>query len=215
MKSKYPNLVTLTENIQLKALMTIIRNKNTRRNDFIFYSDRVTRLLIEKALELLPIRPEIVTTPMNQQYEGVSFEGKICAVSIIRAGESMEKPVREVCKKIRLGKILIQRDEESAEPILYYSKFPKDIASRYVLLLDPMLATGGSACSAIKILIESGVKENKIVFVNLLACHEGLKKVFSEYPEIRVVTAEIDPKLDDKFYITPGLGDFGDRYFGT
>lgn len=212
---KYPNLVVLPESVQLKALMTIIRNKDTRRNDFIFYSDRLTRLLIEKALELLPVVQLTVTTPLDLNYGGVKFEGKICAVPIIRAGESMEKPVREVCKKIRIGKILIQRNEENAEPILYYSKLPKDVKDRYVLLLDPMLATGGSVCEAIKILIGLGVKENKIIFVNLLACNEGLEKVFSMYPDIKVVTAEIDPKLDENAYITPGLGDFGDRYFGT
>ncbi len=213
--TKYKNLYILKSNNQNRALMTIIRNKDTRRNDFIFYSDRLTRILIENALELLPVQKKTVDTPLNVSYDGLTFEGKICAVSVIRAGDSMLNAVREVCKKIRIGKILIQRNEATAEAIYYYKKFPTDISERFVLLLDPMLATGGSICEAIKILKQSGVKEEKIIFVNLLSCYEGLKTTFEKYPKIRILTTEIDKGLDSKHFISPGLGDFGDRYFGT
>ena len=211
----YYNLTILAPSGQVCGLMTIIRDQETRRNDFIFYSDRLTRLLVEKSLELLPVRPKSIKTPLGLPHQGVGFEGKICAVSIMRAGESMEKPVREVCKKIRIGKILIQRDEQTAQPIIYYSKLPDDISQRWVFLLDPMLATGGSAREAIRILLEAGVQEERLIFINLLACPEGLQAIFSAFPNIHIVTGAIDKGLDEKAYILPGLGDFGDRYFGT
>ncbi len=200
---------------QLKALYTIIRNRETTRKDFIFYADRIMRLLIEEGLNLLPIVEKNIITPTASDFSGFDFSGKICAVSIIRAGESMEKAVRDVCKDIKLGKILIQRNEETAEPILYYSKLPKDIANRHVLLLDPMLATGGSAITAIQVLIDKGVSEDKIIFINLISCPEGLENLTKTYPKVEIVTGFVDAKLNDKAYIIPGLGDFGDRYFGT
>jgi uracil phosphoribosyltransferase len=120
----------------------MIRDKNTGRADFIFYSNRIIRLLVEEGLNHLPVVGHEITTPVGRSYSGVRFEGKICGVSIMRAGESMEQALRECCRSVRIGKILIQRDEETAKPKLYYDKLPEDIADRWVLLLDPMLATG-------------------------------------------------------------------------
>lgn len=120
----------------------MIRDKNTNRADFIFYSNRIIRLLVEEGLNHLPCVTHEVTTPVGRSYSGLRFEGKICGVSIMRAGESMEQGLRECCRSVRIGKILIQRDEETAKPKLYYEKLPEDIADRWVLLLDPMLATG-------------------------------------------------------------------------
>eukprot|EP01127_Copromyxa_protea_P002835 TRINITY_DN1276_c0_g1_i2.p1 TRINITY_DN1276_c0_g1~~TRINITY_DN1276_c0_g1_i2.p1 ORF type:complete len:159 (-),score=34.19 TRINITY_DN1276_c0_g1_i2:449-901(-) len=129
---------------QVVGLHTIIRNKDTSREDFIFYSDRLNRLLIEEGLSHLPFIEKRVTTPTGDEYVGIEFnETKLCGVSIVRAGESMEVALREVCKAVRIGKILIQRDEETCLPKLYYAKLPKDISTRFVFLLDPMLATGG------------------------------------------------------------------------
>ncbi len=212
---KYPQLSVLKPTPQLKVLLTIIRDKKTRRNDFIFYADRVNRLLVEEGLNFLPTKTKIITTPTGAKFKGAEFVGKICAVSIIRAGESMERGVRKVCKKIRIGKILIQRDEKTAQPILFYSKLPRGVARRYILLLDPMLATGGSVCTAIRVLKEQGAKESRIIFLNLVSCPEGIKRVVKEFPKIRIVTAVVDDRLNKKAYIIPGLGDFGDRYFGT
>lgn len=209
------NLHVLKYTPQIKTLYTIIRDKNTSRKDFVFYSDRIIRLLIEEGLNLLPIKSKKVNTPTNSGFTGAEFAGKICAVSIIRAGESMESAVREVCQDIRIGKILIQRDEKTAEPILYYSKLQKDILKRHVLLLDPMLATGGSVCKAIEVLKEKGVSEEKIIFINLVSCPEGIKKLQFEFPKVKLLTGFIDKKLNSHAYIIPGLGDFGDRYFGT
>jgi len=127
----------------------------------------------------------------------------------------MEAGLREVCRSVRIGKILIQRDEETAQPKLFYSKFPPDIALRYVLLLDPMLATGGSAMKAVEVLMEHGVPEERIIFVNLISAPEGLKNFCAKYPQLRVITGWIDQGLNEKAYIIPGLGDFGERRYCT
>lgn len=120
----------------------MIRDQGTERADFIFYSNRIIRLLVEEGLNHLPTVPRNITTPIGRSYSGVQFQGKICGVSIMRAGEAMENGLRDCCRSVRIGKILIQRDEETSKPRLFYAKLPEDIADRWVLLLDPMLATG-------------------------------------------------------------------------
>lgn len=122
----------------------MIRDKNTKRADFIFYSNRIIRLLVEEGLNHLPVVEHTISTPVGRIYDGVKFEGKICGVSIMRAGEAMEQGLRDCCRSVRIGKILIQRDEETSLPKLFYDKLPEDIPERWVLLLDPMLATGNS-----------------------------------------------------------------------
>lgn len=208
-----PNVFKLAQTAQLEALYTIIRDKDTPRGDFIFYSDRIIRLLVEEGLNHLPVIPKTVETPTGVAYEGVGFEGRICGVSILRAGEAMEAGLREVCRSVRIGKILIQRDEETAQAKLFYSKLPPDIASRYVLLLDPMLATGGSAIKAVEVLKEHNVPENRIIFINLIASPQGLSTFCQRFPQLRVVTGWIDQGLNEKAYIIPGLGDFGERRY--
>ncbi|KAH9887735.1 PRTase-like protein [Cubamyces lactineus] len=208
-----PSVYKLPQTAQLEALYTIIRDRETSRGDFLFYSDRIIRLLVEEGLNHLPVVPKTVTTPTGATYEGVGFEGKICGVSILRAGEAMEAGLREVCRSVRIGKILIQRDEETAQAKLFYSKLPQDIAQRYVLLLDPMLATGGSAIKAVEVLKEHGVPEERIIFVNLIASPEGLANFCSKYPSTKVITGWIDQGLNEKAYIIPGLGDFGERRY--
>jgi len=205
----------LRSNNQIKGLQTIIRDRQTNRSDFIFYSDRLIRLVIEEALNYLPFQPKTIITPTGSEYQGLEWTQNICGVSIIRAGESMETGLREICQSVRIGKILIQRDEETSLPKLYYVKLPKDIADRYVLLLDPMLATGGSSKCAIKVLLENGVKEENIIFVNLIATMDGIMTVKKTYPKVRIVTSEIDTRLNEQNFIIPGIGDFGDRYFGN
>ncbi|GAA5927228.1 uracil phosphoribosyltransferase [Sporobolomyces koalae] len=233
------NVFALQRTGQLAALFTIIRDTNTHRGDFVFYADRICRLLIEEGLNHLPVVDKTVSTPTGKstftfpnagflarvphillplcrlrlEYKGVGFEGKICGVSIMRAGEAMEAGLRECCRAVRIGKILIQRDEETAQAKLFYAKLPDDIASRYCLLLDPMLATGGSAIKAVEVLIDHGVPQERIIFLNLVSCPEGLRAMHDAYPKIKIVTAWVDEKLNEQKYIVPGLGDFGDRYF--
>ncbi len=124
---------------------SIIRDKNTDRGDFIFYSNRIIRLLVEEGLNHLPTVEHTVATPVGRTYAGLKFQGKICGVSIMRAGEAMEQGLRDCCRSVRIGKILIQRDDETSLPRLFYDKLPTDIAERWVLLLDPMFATGKQA----------------------------------------------------------------------
>ncbi|KAJ9113523.1 Uracil phosphoribosyltransferase, synthesizes UMP from uracil [Naganishia adeliensis] len=222
------NALVLPATNQLIALLSIIRNRDTQRQALVSKtplsspryrlsstSDRIIRLLVEEGLNHLPVKPQTITTPLGIEYEGVTFEGKICGVSIMRAGEAMEAGLRDCCRSVRIGKILIQRDEETAQPKLFYAKLPEDISTRYCLLLDPMLATGGSAMQAIEVLLEHGVKEEKILFLNLISSPEGLKTVCEKYPKLTTITAWVDEGLDEKRFIVPGLGDFGDRYFLT
>ena len=209
------NLSVLPKTNQVIGLHTIIRDINTSGRDFVFYADRLIRLAIDYALNFLPFEPKTVITPTGEEYKGVSWSKGICGVSIMRAGESMESGLRAVALGIKIGKILIQRDEETAIPHYYYDKLPKDIANRWVVLMDPMLATGGSAICAIDLLRKKGVPENKIIMVSLIAAPEGIIALASKYPDIRIVTTEIDRELNGVKYILPGIGDFGDRYFGT
>ncbi|CAK3832657.1 Uracil phosphoribosyltransferase [Lecanosticta acicola] len=210
---KISNLHILPQTPQLIALLTMLRDKKTQRADFIFHSNRISRLLVEEALNHLPVLPHSVTTPVGREYSGVKFEGKICGVSIMRAGEAMEQALRECCRSVRIGKILIQRDEETSQPRLFYDKLPEDIRDRWVLLLDPMLATGGSALMAVDVLLSKGVPEERILFLNLIASPEGTKNFADKFPKLRIVTAFVDQGLNEKNYIVPGLGDFGDRFF--
>ncbi|GIZ47343.1 hypothetical protein CKM354_001043700 [Cercospora kikuchii] len=211
---KINSLHILPQTPQLIALLTMLRDVNTGRADFIFHSNRISRLLVEEALNHLPVLPHAVTTPVQDRtYDGVKFEGKICGVSIMRAGEAMEQALRECCRSVRIGKILIQRDEETSKPRLFYDKLPEDIKDRWVLLLDPMLATGGSALMAVDVLLSKGVPEERILFLNLIASPEGAKNFADKYPKLRVVTAFVDQGLNEKNYIVPGLGDFGDRFY--
>ncbi|KAG6062863.1 Uracil phosphoribosyltransferase, synthesizes UMP from uracil [Claviceps aff. humidiphila group G2b] len=212
-ETSFDNIHVLPQSPQLIALLSIIRNQHTERADFIFYSNRIIRLLVEEGLNHLPTVEHDVTTPLGRTYNGLMFQGKICGVSIMRAGEAMEQGLRDCCRSVRIGKILIQRDEDTAKPKLFYDKLPEDIADRWVLLLDPMFATGGSAIMAVQVLIARGVPEDRILFLNIIASPEGIRNFAKKFPRLKVVTAFIDQGLDDKNYIIPGLGDFGDRFY--
>lgn len=207
------NLIVLPQTKQLIGLYSIIRDNTTKRGDFVFYSDRIIRLLVEEGLNQLPVEQSTIKCYGDHEYQGSKFLGKICGVSIVRAGESMEQGLRDCCRSVRIGKILIQRDEETALPKLFYEKLPEDIHERYVFLLDPMLATGGSAMMAVEVLLSRGVKMDRIFFLNLLAAPEGIEAFHKKYPKVTIITGGIDEKLDEDKYIVPGLGDFGDRYY--
>ena len=130
----------------------------------------------------------------------------------------MQQAVREVEPAVRVGKILIQRDEEHPDKIakLFYSKLPKEIKDLHVLLCDPMLATGGSAVKALQVLVDDyDCDPTKIIFANMICCPEGLKRLGEAYPMVKIVTACIDEKLNDQKFIVPGIGDYGDRFFNT
>lgn len=218
LQSRFPTLKTQRLTPNLLALHTKVRNSQGSRKDFVYYSQRIIRLLIEEALDLFPYSPVEVITPTNSLFRGCELVHlDICGVSILRAGSAMETVFRSVTRTAPLGQILIQRDEESREKTakLFYAKLPVDIASRKVLLMDPMLATGGSAAVAVASLVEKGVRPSDIIFVNLVSCPEGIEVLLSKFPQITIFTSMIDDRLNNSKYIVPGLGDFGDLYFGT
>lgn len=176
----------------------------------------IISIMVEFALNFLPIEKRTVTSPVNDEpFHGVKFAGRIVGVSIIRAGEAMESALRSCCRNVRLGKILVQRDESTAKAKYYMAKLPSDVATRRVLLLDPMLATGGSALMAIGKLLEAGVPERNIIFVNIVAAPEGLCAVMRHHPQMQVCTSTIAEGLTKEKFILKSLGDFGDRYYGT
>ncbi|MCJ1309986.1 Uracil phosphoribosyltransferase, synthesizes UMP from uracil [Agyrium rufum] len=123
----------------------------------------------------------------------------------MRAGEAMEQGLRDCCRSVRIGKILIQRDEETSKPKLFYDKLPEDIADRWVLLLDPMFATGGSAIMAVDVLKSRGVPEDRILFLNIIASPEGVSNFAKRFPNLRVVTAFVDQGLDEKKQVDPQI----------
>jgi len=177
------------------------------------------RLLAEEAIAELPSQRNVeVMTPCGPA-PGVEINtANVCAVSIIRAGDSLLEAVRECLLGVKTGKILIQRNEESKEkePKLFYSKMPPGVDKMDILLCDPMLATGGSAKMAILTLVTKyNVDPARIVFANMICCPEGLKEMHNVYPEVKIVTAMVDDCLNDEKFIVPGLGDYGDRFFNT
>ncbi|CAG9818826.1 unnamed protein product [Phaedon cochleariae] len=201
---------------QIRGLHTFIRNKETSRDEFIFYSKRLIRLVIEYTLSLMSFVDKTVDTPQGVVYHGKkTATNKICGVSILRAGETMEQSVCDVCKDIRIGKILIQTNLQSGEPELYYLRLPKDIKDYKVILMDATVATGAAAMMAIRVLLDHDVLETNILIVSLLMAESGVQSIAYAFPKVQIVTTAIDPEINDKFYVLPGIGNFGDRYFGT
>jgi len=212
-----PNtLKVLPSTPQIRGLHTYIRNRETARDEFIFYSKRLIRLVIEYSLSLLPFETVSVSTPQGLQYEGRRCTvKKICGVSILRAGETMEQALSDVCKDIRIGKILIQTNWDSGEPELYYLRLPKDIKDYQVILMDATVATGAAAMMAIRVLLDHDVPEENINLVSLLMAESGVHTIAYAFPKVKIVTTAVDPEINDKFHVLPGIGNFGDRYFGT
>ncbi|CAG9829169.1 unnamed protein product [Diabrotica balteata] len=201
---------------QIRGLHTFIRNKDTPRDEFIFYSKRLIRLVIEYTLSLMTFVDKTVETPQGVVYHGKKMAtSNICGVSILRAGETMEQAVCDVCKDIRIGKILIQTNLQTGEPELYYLRLPKDIKDYKVILMDATVATGAAAMMAIRVLLDHDVLESNILIVSLLMAESGVQSIAYAFPEVQIVTTAIDPEINDKFYVLPGIGNFGDRYFGT
>jgi uracil phosphoribosyltransferase len=162
-------------------------------------------------------------TPTNVPYVGQlsivdTNPDMVCAVSIVRAGDSLLESVRDIAPGIRVGKLWIQRDESvaSKEAVHSCTKLPKNIHKMDVILCDPMLATGGSSITALDILVvEYGVDPTRIVFANVICCPEGLEALAKKYPTIKIVTCWIDSGMNNEKFIMPGLGDYGDRFFNT
>ncbi|CAG5117748.1 unnamed protein product [Candidula unifasciata] len=201
---------------QVCGIHSFIRDKATSRDEFIFYSKRLMRLLFEFALSMLPFKNVTVDTPQGIPYTGKHLAvDKIAGVSILRAGETMEQALCEVCKDVSVGKILIQTNLQTGEPELHYTRLPKDIKDHYIFLLDATVATGAAAMMAIRVLLDHDVPEEKIFLCSLLMAESGVHTVAYAFPKVNIVTTAVDKEVDADFHILPGLGNFGDRYFGT
>ncbi|CAK7320218.1 Uridine-cytidine kinase-like 1 [Vulpes lagopus] len=209
-------LSVLKSTPQVRGMHTIIRDKETSRDEFIFYSKRLMRLLIEHALSFLPFQDCVVQTPQGQDYAGKCYAGKqITGVSILRAGETMEPALRAVCKDVRIGTILIQTNQHTGEPELHYLRLPKDISDDHVILMDCTVSTGAAAMMAVRVLLDHDVPEDKIFLLSLLMAEMGVHSVAYAFPRVRIITTAVDKRVNDLFRIIPGIGNFGDRYFGT
>ncbi|KAL7232669.1 hypothetical protein ACSBR2_010641 [Camellia fascicularis] len=210
----YPNVFLIYSTFQIRGMHTLVRDVRTTKHDFVFYADRLIRLVVEHGLGHLPFTEKQIITPTGSVYTGVVFCKRLCGVSIIRSGESMENALRACCKGIKIGKILIHGEGNNGRQLIY-EKLPADISSRNVLLLDPVLASGNSAIKAISLLLSKGVAESNIIFLNLIAAPEGIHAVCKKFPKLKIVTSEIDMSLNKDSHVIPGMGEFGDRYFGT
>ncbi|KAL1441523.1 hypothetical protein MTO96_008490 [Rhipicephalus appendiculatus] len=193
-------------NDQIKELQTIIRDRNTTRSEFVFYADRLIRIVVEEGLNQLSYSECAVTTPTGSIYRGIKFLRGSCGVSIVRSGEAMEQGLRDCCRSIRIGKILIQSDEETHEASVVYAKFPVDVHSRKVLLMYPIMSTGNTVNKAVEVLKDHGVQEENIFLLNLFCTPHAAKSVMKAFPTMTVLTSELHPVAPNHF---------GQKYFGT
>ncbi|KAF7732570.1 hypothetical protein EC973_003317 [Apophysomyces ossiformis] len=209
-------VLVLPQSNQIKGIHTILRNKNTCRDEFVFYAERLSTLIVETGLSLLPFEPTTVVTPQGASYSGLEFKDKICGVSLLRAGSAMETGLRRVCNDVLIGKILIQTDPSTGEPQLHYLKLPPDVKNYHVVLMDATIGTGAAGLMALRVLLDHDVPPERIIFMTFLATPIGLNVIANAFPRVKIVTSMVDPVLSkETLYIEPGIGNFGDRYFGT
>ena len=213
MKEDKNNNVTVLNNPLVEHKLSIIRNKNTGTKEFREIIGEIATLLCYHALEDAKLKETEIETPICKMKARVLDEDNYAFVPILRAGTGMLDGLLKIVPNAKIGHIGLYRNEETLEPVQYYYKMPKDIAKREAIILDPMLATGGSAADTIQMLKKDGVK--KIKFLCILSAPEGIERLKKEHPDVKIYTACIDEKLNDKGYIVPGLGDAGDRIFGT
>ena len=212
-KKDNDNNVTVLNNPLVEHKLSIIRNKNTGTKEFREIIGEIATLLCYHALEDAKLKETEIETPICKMKARVLDEDNYAFVPILRAGTGMLDGLLKIVPNAKIGHIGLYRNEETLEPVQYYYKMPKDIAKREAIILDPMLATGGSAADTIQMLKKDGVK--KIKFLCILSAPEGIERLRKEHPDVQIYTACIDEKLNDKGYIVPGLGDAGDRIFGT
>ena len=196
-----------------EILLSILRDKTTSTAAFRTASDHLARLVCGETISKLTAGRVDIQTPVGAT-NGISMPTDIMAVPILRAALALLPAFTRVMPEIPVGLIGVERDQETASPIAYYKKFPKQLPGRAVIL-DPMLATGGSACLAVESLLMEGYKAEEIYFTGVLAAQEGFARLAGFIPQTNITVAAIDPGLNDKKFIVPGLGDYGDRYFGT
>ena len=205
--------VTILDHPLIQHKISILRNKATGTNEFRSLTDEIAMLMGYEALRDLPLEDAEVETPIETCMTPMLSGKKLAVVPILRAGLGMVNSILTLVPSAKVGHVGLYRDPVTHEPHEYYCKLPTDIVSREVYVLDPMLATGGSAVDAIQMLKDKGVKHMK--FLCVIAAPEGLKALTEAHPDVQVYCANLDEKLNEHKYIVPGLGDAGDRIFGT
>ena len=192
--------------------LSLLRDVSTQPEDFRALLNEIAGLMVFELSRNFPTKPRSVQTPL-ETCDGCMLSQPVTLAPILRAGLGMTDGILRLFPEARIGHIGIQRDERSHMPVNYYTRFPKDVANGPVLVVDPMLATGGSAVHAIDHLKRLGCRDLQMVC--LVAAPEGVKKLLERHPEVPVFAAALDRELDENAYIRPGLGDAGDRIFGT
>ena len=193
--------------------LAILRDKKTGTKEFREIVSELATILCYEAMKDAKLEEVEIETPIQKMKTRKINEDNYAFVPILRAGTGMLDGIIQVVPNAKIGHVGMYRDEETSKPNVYFFKVPKDIAQREVLILDPMLATGGSGIDAIELLKEKGVK--KIKFLCIIAAPEGIKAMQEKHPDVQIYCAAIDEKLNEHAYIIPGLGDAGDRIFGT
>ncbi|MDF2231933.1 uracil phosphoribosyltransferase [Albimonas sp. CAU 1670] len=205
--------LTVVDHPLVQHKLTLMREKSTSTASFRQLLREISLLLGYEALKDLPTTSIVIDTPLCEMRAPVLAGKKLALVSILRAGNGLLDGILELAPAARVGFVGLYRDEETLKPVQYYCKVPADLADRPVLVVDPMLATGNSSAAAVDLLKERGAHD--IRFLCLLAAPEGVARMKEAHPDVRIVTAALDEKLNEKGYIVPGLGDAGDRMFGT
>jgi uracil phosphoribosyltransferase len=203
--------LTVVEHPLAGAMLTALRDEGTPPPLFRLLTKRLALALTLEATRNLPTRPVRVRTPLADT-DGVAVGVPLVAVPILRAGLGMLEAVTELFPEVAVGYLGLERDHATFQPSTYYSKLPP-LEGAWVLLLDPMLATGGSAAAACAQL--RAREPARVTLLSVVAAPEGVRKLQAEHPDVEVMTAAVDERLNDQAYIVPGLGDFGDRLFGT
>ena len=192
--------------------LTVARDRRTQPADFRRLLNEIAGLMTFEVSRRFDVRPMSVETPLERM-EGRALSRPVTLVPILRAGLSMTDGVLQLFPEARVGHIGIRRDEATHRPVPYYERLPPDVRDGYAIVIDPMLATGGSASAAIRYIKEAGCRD--IQMVCLVAAPEGVRRLHAEHPDVMVYAAALDRQLDANAYIRPGLGDAGDRVYGT
>ena len=205
--------ITIMEHPLIKHKITRLRDKSTGTNEFRSLVEEIGMLMGYEALSDLPMKDIAVETPIETCMSPVIAGRKLAVVPILRAGLGMVEGILDLVPTAKVGHIGLYRDPDTHEPHEYYCKLPSPIEERTIVVTDPMLATGGSACDAIKLIRQHGGR--KIKFMCIIAAPEGLERLARTYPDIQIYVGQLDRELNADAYICPGLGDAGDRIFGT
>ena len=206
--------VNVIDHPLIQHKLTMMRKKTTGTKDFRELLEEISMLMTYEITRDFPLKDVEIETPVSKCVgKELADTRKVCVVPILRAGLGLQSGGVNMIPAAKIGHIGLYRDPETLKPVEYYCKMPSDIAERTMLVVDPMLATGGSAAAAITMLKEKGAK--KLILMCLVAAPEGVKVINDEHPDVPVYVAAVDEKLNEHGYIVPGLGDAGDRIFGT